>query len=110
MLHSIVKLTAALLLSSLLSSFLMSPLYAGPFYAGDISKGSQQTFKSLTVNINTASAEEIADVLSGVGISKAKTIVAYRKRIGDFKTLDGLLGVKGIGAVTLEKNRHKLKL
>ena len=30
------------------------------------------------VNVNTASAEEIADSLKGVGLSKAEAIVEYR--------------------------------
>lgn len=73
-------------------------------------KSSPQQIPVLTVNINTASAEELADVLTGVGIKKARTIVAHREKSGAFKTVDDLLAVKGIGTATLEKNRHKLKL
>ena len=65
---------------------------------------------TLMVNINNASAEEIADVMTGIGLKKALTIVEYREKTGAFRTIDDLLSVKGIGPATLEKNRHKLKL
>jgi competence protein ComEA len=64
----------------------------------------------LTVNINQASAEEIADVMTGIGIKKAQVIVNYRNKNGVFKSVEQLLEVKGIGPATIEKNRHKLKL
>ncbi|RLA01515.1 MAG: ComEA family DNA-binding protein [Gammaproteobacteria bacterium] len=71
---------------------------------------SQQQIATLTVNINQASAEELADVMTGVGLKKAQVIVSYREKLGAFKSVDDLLGVKGIGPATVEKNRHKLEL
>ncbi|MCP4272055.1 MAG: ComEA family DNA-binding protein [Gammaproteobacteria bacterium] len=79
-------------------------------FAADKATNSQQQIPILTVNINQATAEEISDVLTGVGIKKAMVIVAHRDREGAFKSVDDLLQVKGIGPATLEKNRHKLKL
>lgn len=63
-----------------------------------------------TININTASAEEISSALKGVGMKKAQAIVAYRKSHGNFKTIDQLKEVKGIGDGTLNKNRANIKL
>ncbi len=57
------------------------------------------------VNVNTATAEEIADAMSGVGMVKAQAIVKDRDTNGKFKTLDGMVRVKGIGQATIEKNR-----
>ncbi len=79
-------------------------------FAADKATTNQQQIPILTVNINQATAEEISDVLTGVGIKKAMVIVAHRDREGAFKSIDDLLQVKGIGPATLEKNRHKLKL
>lgn len=87
-----------------------SVLFSGQYYAAEKTAQKHQQIVTLTVNINNASAEELADILTGVGLNKAKTIVAYREKIGSFKTIDDLLGVKGIGPATIEKNRHKLKL
>jgi competence protein ComEA len=57
------------------------------------------------VNVNTASAEEIADSLKGVGLSKARSIVAYREANGSFLHVDELVNVKGIGLRTVDQNR-----
>ena len=62
------------------------------------------------VNINKASAEEIAASLDGVGDKKAQEIVKYRKQNGSFKSIDELGNVKGIGDKTLAKNRNNIKL
>ncbi|MDD5229352.1 MAG: helix-hairpin-helix domain-containing protein [Methylococcales bacterium] len=55
------------------------------------------------VNINTADAEKIADSISGFGLKKAQTIVDYRTKNGEFKSLDDLNKVSGIGDKTIEK-------
>ena len=48
------------------------------------------------ININTASEAEL-QTLSGIGPSKAKAIVEYRKQNGNFKTTADIKNVKGIG-------------
>jgi len=78
--------------------------------AAEESGNKQQNIPILTVNINKASAEEISDVMTGIGIKKATVIVEHRDKMGEFKSLEDLLRVKGIGPATLKKNRHKLKL
>ena len=62
------------------------------------------------VNINHATAQEIANNLQGVGIKKAQAIVQYREKIGGFQSHKQLLNVKGIGAATLEKNQGNILL
>lgn len=62
------------------------------------------------VNINTATAEQLEEALDGIGLQKAEAIVKYRKEHGQFKAVEDLLQVKGIGAKTLEKNREFIKL
>ncbi|WP_201554239.1 ComEA family DNA-binding protein [Psychrobacter sp. 72-O-c] len=61
------------------------------------------------VNINHASEGELAS-LHGIGSSKAQAIILYREMFGDFKTVDELEKVKGIGPKTLEKNRVRLQI
>jgi len=58
------------------------------------------------VNINTASAEQLAENLNGVGLSKAALIVQYREANGPFTHMDELVNVKGIGLRTVDKNRE----
>ena len=56
------------------------------------------------VNINTASATEIA-TLPGIGLKTAARIIEYRQKNGPFKKVEELMNVRGIG----EKNFLKLK-
>lgn len=60
------------------------------------------------VDINTATADELAKALTGVGPAKAQAIVQYREKNGPFKGADDLKHVKGIGKATLEKNRANI--
>jgi len=62
------------------------------------------------ININTANAEQISTAMNGIGDSKAKAIVDYRKKNGKFKTVSDLANVDGIGAKTVEKNKANISL
>jgi competence protein ComEA len=57
------------------------------------------------VNINTATASEIADALNGIGMSKAQAIVEYRQAYGQFSRADEIVFVRGIGEATFENNK-----
>lgn len=78
----------SIILSAILAAFLFSTgIHAAP------------------VNINTASASDIAESLNGIGPSKAQAIVDYRKQNGNFKSAADIVQVKGIGNATYEKNK-----
>jgi len=62
------------------------------------------------VNLNKANAEDIALVLKGVGLVKAQAIIMYRNKHGDFKAIEELASVKGIGVATIAKNHSKIML
>lgn len=64
----------------------------------------------LRVSINAASAEELAQILNGVGLKKAESIVRYRDANGPFKTPEALTEVPGIGIALVERNRALIKL
>lgn len=68
----------------------------------------EQTVKSVVVNINTATEAELVS-LHGIGSSKAQAIILYREMFGNFNSVDDLAKVKGIGAKTIEKNRSRLQ-
>ena len=63
-----------------------------------------------TVSINTATAEEFASVLNGVGMKKAQAIISYREELGQFTDVEQLREVPGIGAALFERNKDRLKL
>jgi len=60
------------------------------------------------LNINTATVQQIAKTMKGVGKQKAEFIVEYRHKHGPFISLDQLKKVKGIGGKTVDANRDKL--
>jgi len=62
------------------------------------------------VDINTADAATLEQVLIGVGPAKAQAIVDYRKANGPFKSAEELAMVKGIGLKTVERNRDRIEL
>lgn len=64
----------------------------------------------VSVSINNASAAEIAETLSGIGLAKAEAIVSYREENGSFESAEQLQMVKGIGPATIEKNRDRIVL
>ena len=69
---------------------------AQPATAGDTqaANGQQGSAEQTQVNINTASVSDLVRV-KGVTGTKARAIVAYRKKHGDFKTVNDLAKVKG---------------
>lgn len=66
------------------------------------------TAPPMQVNINTADAETIASVLTGVGLAKAQAIVEHREQHGRFDAAADLTKVKGIGDATVAKNVAKI--
>lgn len=60
------------------------------------------------VNINTATAEQLASALHGIGLARAEAIVAYREENGPFTHMDELVNVRGIGLATLDRNRDRI--
>ncbi|WP_406667964.1 ComEA family DNA-binding protein [Gallaecimonas sp. GXIMD1310] len=62
-----------------------------------------------SVNVNSASQEELARILKGVGAKKAALIVEHREAHGPFTSLDELKAVKGIGDKLLSANASKIR-
>lgn len=61
------------------------------------------------VNINEADAATIADILVGIGMSRARAIVQYREEHGQFTSLEDLAEVNGVGEATLVNNKDRIR-
>lgn len=61
-----------------------------------------------SVNINTASADEIEKALDGVGPSIAQRIVDYRENVSEFKSKQDIKNVKGIGDKLYKKIENNI--
>jgi len=74
-----------------------------PSLSESVSDAEQKSPEAL--NINTASEEELADQLKGVGVKTAAAIVEYRNTMGLFETPEEIKEVSGIGEITFEMNK-----
>lgn len=100
--------TTALLIAS---GFFSVNLYAASTEAEPVIEQSAQVQQQdKLVSINSATAEEMAAALSGIGLKKAQAIVNYREQYGLFTDIEQLQEVPGIGAAILERNLSKIKL
>ena len=59
------------------------------------------------ININTASKEELMS-LSGIGESKALSIIEYRNNNGSFKCIEDIKNISGIGDALFEKIKDSI--
>ena len=64
-------------------------------------------FAADKIDLNTATSEEL-QMLSGVGPATADAIIEYRDAHGEFKTVDELTNVKGIGDKKLQQLSEEL--
>src|SRR5574341_1155089 len=62
-----------------------------------------------TVNINTATEAQLA-LLPGIGTKIASEIVNYRASNGNFKTIDDLKKIKGVGDKKFEQIKNFIVL
>lgn len=61
------------------------------------------------MNVNSASAKQLAESLPGVGDKKAQAIVDYRKKNGKFKSAADLEKVPGLGQKSVAGMKKYLK-
>ena len=98
-------LSALLLLATPLALQPLPPAVAQDMPAAELAEASAPG-----VNINTASATELAEALSGVGGARAEAIVRYREQFGPFESIEELSEVSGIGSATVERNRARIRI
>ena len=60
------------------------------------------------IDVNTASAEALAEAIDGVGLKRAQAIVEFREQHGAFASVDDLAQVRGVSAGIVERNRERI--
>ncbi len=63
-----------------------------------------------SVDLNSASAEQLAATLVGVGAAKAQAIIRYRDEVGPFRSVEELEEVKGIGPSIVKRNMSRISV
>lgn len=109
------KLSITQYFRTLLAAVVCLSFFAAPSVLADSEMAEEDASQQVqqlpgSVNINAAPAEELAMVMSGIGLKKAQAIVAWRSQNGDFTSVDQLAEVKGVGPATITKNLAKLTL
>uniref|UniRef100_A0A7V3J9T1 Helix-hairpin-helix DNA-binding motif class 1 domain-containing protein n=1 Tax=candidate division CPR3 bacterium TaxID=2268181 RepID=A0A7V3J9T1_UNCC3 len=64
---------------------------------------------SSKINLNLASQKEL-EGLPGIGPTKAKAIIEYRRKNGNFGSKRDIMKVKGIGEKTYEKIKNLIEV
>ena len=59
------------------------------------------------INLNTATAAEIAD-LPGIGAKTAELVVQYRVKNGPFKKIEEIMNVRGVGEKSFLRIKDRL--
>lgn len=77
------------------------------YYNENVNKKNYTTTQKVIVNINTASVQELCTIRM-IGETKAKAIVNYREKYGDFKDKGDIVKVYGIGEKTYEKIKDSI--
>lgn len=84
------------------AAVIASPVFANNNNTTNTTGTTQQTTGQGTtaatekVNVNTATGKELLKI-KGINAAKARAIVGYRKKHGNFKSLDELAKVKSLG-------------
>jgi len=71
-------------------------------------KGSYTSYSDDRININTAGSEELQQ-LDGIGPVTAEKIIEYREKSGNFKTIEDIKNVSGIGEKTFDKLKDDIR-
>ncbi len=69
----------------------------------------EKTQSTGKISINKATIEEL-QTLPGIGESKAKAIIEYRLKEGEFKTIEDITKVSGIGEAAFEKIKDNITI
>ena len=88
----------------LFATLAVASVSAAPAQTTSRSRSSSKPASTAIVNLNTATAAEL-EGLPGIGAKTAARIVEYRQKNGNFKKIEELMNVQGVG----EKNFLKIK-
>ena len=102
------RIQTFLTLLFLMLGFLATPTLIGQT-ANQQTEEQHQT-SDLTINVNTANAESLAEALDGVGLSRARSIIEWREANGPFQDPYDLVQVRGISERIVKMNEQRIRV
>ncbi len=84
--------------------FSVSSIYAEPVVSNP-----QLANKIIKININKADEKVLAHSYKGIGKKRAQSIINYRAKYGNFKSVAELAEVRGIGKLFVKRNLKDLE-
>ena len=100
----------ALSLKALICALLTSTvLFNASLATAEPAEAKKEVVKQQMVNLNKSTVDDLV-TLKGIGTKKAQAILAYRDKMGAFKSINDLTNVKGIGEKVLADNVGRLKI
>ncbi len=95
------------------SVIMQSPTETSVSAVADVAKANAISNTSTTtevaaiypINLNTATAKDLSDNISGIGDVLAARIIEYREQNGPFSSVDDLINISGIGEKKLSAMR-----
>ena len=76
-------------------------------FPGDTGSSGDGTGDASRIDLNTADVGQLS-TLSGIGQSKAESIIAYREEHGGFTSIEEIMNVEGIKEGTFSKIKDKI--
>ncbi|OGV26826.1 MAG: hypothetical protein A3F18_02590 [Legionellales bacterium RIFCSPHIGHO2_12_FULL_37_14] len=97
-----------LLYSLIFSSFSLPVIVHAGAVPNDLPKPVEANAK-VKINLNLADVNLLTHAIKGIGAKRAQAIVAYRNEHHEFKSLDELAKVPGIGKHFVETHKANLE-
>ncbi|MGI9274043.1 MAG: ComEA family DNA-binding protein [Endozoicomonas sp.] len=86
----------------------IATLFAAAFLIFSTPSFAEKKQKLETVNVNSATVQQLDENLLGVGKKIAQEIVSYREERGPFKSMDDFEKVKYVGSSVIKKNETRI--
>lgn len=97
------------LLTVILSAFSIAAQPAAVFATPNLPNVNHQVVSNAKIDLNKANAESLMGIVKGIGKKRATAIVAYRTTHGQFKSIEDLSRVHGMGKQFVKNNLLQLK-
>ena len=96
--------------ATLIAAVLSLIVVSLPLQAANIQSTTKAPLSAIAkIDLNKADAQALSKSIKGIGPKRAEAIVKYREEHGNFKSIENLAEVKGIGNQFVKKHLSELQ-